>query len=101
MDASEKAFVITVLRVVEGYWSSRFEDDVSTGRKICLMARQSIEFDEGYWSSRSEEDYDCNARFPVRILNMSFCIFILGLDELVAPNLSSRGGSWSWVEEST
>ena len=48
MIASEKAFVITVSRDVEVYWSSGDEDHVSTGRNMCLMARRTIECDEGY-----------------------------------------------------
>nr|KAJ0197101.1 hypothetical protein LSAT_V11C700370380 [Lactuca sativa] len=56
MAASEKVFITTVTRDVEGYWSSGDEDEVSTGRSMCLMARKMIECDEGYWSSGSEED---------------------------------------------
>ncbi|XP_023770935.1 uncharacterized protein LOC111919603 [Lactuca sativa] len=58
MAESEKAFVTTVSRDVEGYWSSRDDDDVTTGRNMCLMARQTVKCDEGYWSSGSEDEDD-------------------------------------------
>ncbi|XP_052621758.1 uncharacterized protein LOC128127334 [Lactuca sativa] len=56
---SEKAFVTTVSRDVEGYWSSGDDDDdVVTGRNMCLMARKTVVCDEGYWSSGSENEED-------------------------------------------
>ena len=49
MDESEKAFVTTVSRDVEGYWSSvDDDDDMVTRRNMCLMARNTVEYDEGY-----------------------------------------------------
>ncbi|XP_023736870.1 uncharacterized protein LOC111884805 [Lactuca sativa] len=46
MAESEKAFVTTVSRDVEGYWSSGDDDDMVTGRNMCLMARKIVECDE-------------------------------------------------------
>lgn len=48
MAESEKAFVTTVSRDVEGYWSSGDDDDMVTGRNMCFMERQTVECDEGY-----------------------------------------------------
>ena len=42
MAENEKAFVTTVSRNVEGYWSPGDDDDMTTGRNICLMARQTV-----------------------------------------------------------
>ena len=47
MAESEKAFVTTVSRDVEGYWSSGDDDDMNNGRNMCLLARQTIECDDG------------------------------------------------------
>ena len=47
MDESEKAFVTTVSRDVEGYWSLGDDDDVTARRNMCLIARQTIECDKG------------------------------------------------------
>ncbi|XP_052622501.1 uncharacterized protein LOC128127835 [Lactuca sativa] len=55
---SEKAFVTIVSRDIEGYWSSGDDEDLVSGKNICLMARQTVECDEGYWSSGSEDEDD-------------------------------------------
>ena len=64
MPESEKAFVTTVSRDVEGCWSTGDDDDMTTGRNMCLMARQTIECDEGYWSSGSEDEDEDDAAEP-------------------------------------
>ena len=38
---SEKDFIITVSRDVDGYWSFGDEDDVSSGRNMFLIARET------------------------------------------------------------
>ena len=43
LTTSEKAFVTTLSMDGEGYWSSGDEDDVSSGRNMCLMAMKTIE----------------------------------------------------------
>ena len=48
MAKSEKAFVTKVSRDVEVYWSSVDDDDMVTRRNMCLMARNTVEYDEGY-----------------------------------------------------
>ena len=58
MAESEKAFVTMVSRDVEGYWSSEDDDEMVSGRNMCLMARQTVECDEGYWSSGLEDEDD-------------------------------------------
>ena len=55
---SEKDFVTTVSRSVDGYWSFSDVGEERPARSMCLMARQLIEYDEGNWSSGSEEDDD-------------------------------------------
>ena len=45
---SEKVFITTMSSDVKGYWSFGDQENVSTGRNMCLMARQTIECDEGY-----------------------------------------------------
>ena len=60
----KKAFVTTVFRNVEGYWSPGDDDNMTTGRNICLMARQTIECDEGYWSLGSEGEDEENVVEP-------------------------------------
>ena len=54
MEASEKALVTIVSRNVEGYWYFGDKDEVSTGRNMYLMERQSIGCDEDYWCLGSE-----------------------------------------------
>ena len=64
MAESEKAFVTIVSRDVEGYWSSGDDDDMTTRRNMCLMVRQTIQFDEGYWSSGLEDEDDDDVAEP-------------------------------------
>lgn len=48
MAKNENAFVTTITRDMEGYWTSGDDDDVSIGKNMWLMERQTIECDEGY-----------------------------------------------------
>lgn len=51
---SEKAFVNTVSQNVDVYSSSSDEKDRNFVRNLCLMAKETVEFDEGYLSSGSK-----------------------------------------------
>lgn len=55
---SGKAFVATVSRNVDRYWS--YGDNMDEGRKrnFCLMSRLNFKCDFGYWSSGSDDGDD-------------------------------------------
>ena len=42
----------------------------------------------------------CNARFLVYVLDQNLFTFVWKLDELEAPNSSSRNENWTWVVKS-
>ena len=74
LTTSEKAFITIVSRNVEGYWSSADDDEVRTGRNMCLTERQLIECDEGYRSSCSEgDDEDAEPNVCYMVTNDPLC----------------------------